>query len=150
NRNIARSIDQPRTNSESLESRPATCFIPGMSNLTSSAAWKALLDHKQAMASVHMRQLFARDPQRFAKMSREACGVFVDFSKHRATDETIGLLLALAKQADVEGSRDQMFAGAKINGTEGRAVLHVALRNRGNRPIAVDGQDVMPEVNRVL
>src|SRR5947208_12886392 len=83
-------------------------------------------------------------------MSREACGVFVDYSKHRATDDTLRLLLALAKQADVAGWRDKMFAGAKINGTEDRAVLHVALRNRANRPIVVDDKDVMPEVNAVL
>lgn len=121
-----------------------------MSTLTSSPAWRALLAHHQTMTGVHMRDLFAADPQRFATMSCEACGVFVDYSKHRATGETIRLLLALAKQADVEGWRDKMFAGAKINATEGRAVLHVALRNRGNRPIVVDGKDVMPEVNRVL
>ena len=121
-----------------------------MSTLTTSPAWKALLDHKRAMANVQMRELFAKDPQRFANMSREACGIFVDYSKHRATDETMRLLVALAKQADVESWRDKMFAGAKINGTEDRAVLHVALRNRSNRPIQVDGKDVMPEVNRVL
>jgi glucose-6-phosphate isomerase len=118
--------------------------------LTSSPAWKALLDHKVKVAGTHMRELFAADPQRFAKMSREACGLFVDFSKHRATDETIKLLLALAKQANVESWRDKMFAGDKINGTEGRAVLHTALRNRTNTPILVDGKDVMPDVNRVL
>ena len=121
-----------------------------MSALTSSPAWKALLDHQQAIADTTMRELFAADPQRFAKLSREACGVFVDWSKHRATDETWRLLLALAQQADVAGWRDKMFAGAKINGTEDRAVGHVALRNRSNRPIPVDGADVMPEVNRVL
>jgi glucose-6-phosphate isomerase len=121
-----------------------------MSNLTSSPAWQALVAHQQAMAGVHMRELFANDPQRFAHMSREACGVFVDLSKHLITDETLGLLLALARQAGVESWREQMFAGAKINGTEGRAVLHVALRNRTGRPILVDGHDVMPEVNRVL
>jgi glucose-6-phosphate isomerase len=121
-----------------------------MSTLTTSPAWKALLDHQQAMAGVHMRDLFASDPQRFARMSREACGLFVDYSKHRATDETLRLLVALARQADVEGWRDKMFAGAKINGTEDRAVLHVALRNRANTPILVDGKDVMPDVNRAL
>jgi glucose-6-phosphate isomerase len=121
-----------------------------MSTLTSSAAWQALVSHKTAMQAVTMRELFAADPKRFAKMSREACGLFVDYSKHRATDETLRLLVALAKQADVEGWRDKMFSGAKINGTEDRAVLHVALRNRSNRPIAVDGKDVMPEVNAVL
>jgi glucose-6-phosphate isomerase len=121
-----------------------------MSALTSSPAWQALLDHQMSIATTTMRELFAADPQRFAKMSREACGVFVDWSKHRATDETMRLLLALAQQADVAGWRDKMFSGAKINGTEDRAVLHVALRNRSNRPILVDGSDVMPQVNAVL
>jgi glucose-6-phosphate isomerase len=121
-----------------------------MSALTSSPAWKALLDHQPSIASTTMRELFASDPQRFTKMSREACGLFVDWSKHRTTDETLRLLLALAQQADVAGWRDKMFAGGKLNGTEDRAVLHVALRNRSNRPIVVDGADVMPQVNGVL
>jgi glucose-6-phosphate isomerase len=121
-----------------------------MSTLTRSPAWAALLGHQQAVATLTMRELFAADPQRFARYSREVCGLLVDWSKHRTTDETWRLLFALAEQADVAGWRDRMFAGAKINGTEQRAVLHVALRNRSNRPIAVDGQDVMPEVNAVL
>jgi glucose-6-phosphate isomerase len=121
-----------------------------MSALTRSPAWQALAAHKPSIDATSMRALFAADPQRFARMSREACGLFVDWSKHRATDETIGLLCALARQADVESWRDRMFAGEKINVTEGRAVLHVALRNRGNRPILVDGVDVMPEVGAVL
>jgi glucose-6-phosphate isomerase len=121
-----------------------------MSALTSSPAWKALLDHQPSIANTTMRELFAADPERFAKMSREVCGLLVDWSKHRATDETWRLLLALAHQTDVAGWRDKMFSGAKINGTEDRAVLHVALRNRSNRPIPVDGADVMPLVNGVL
>ena len=121
-----------------------------MSTLTSSPAWKALLEHKQKMAATTMRELFSADAQRFSKMSREACGILVDYSKHRTTEETLKLLFALAKQADVESWRDKMFAGEKINGTEGRAVLHTALRNRSNTPVLVDGKDVMPEVNRVL
>ncbi|HET9991606.1 MAG TPA: glucose-6-phosphate isomerase [Kofleriaceae bacterium] len=121
-----------------------------MSTLTTSPAWQALVAHKTQLESTTMRELFAADPQRFAKMSREACGVFVDYSKHRTNDATLGLLFALAKQADVTGWRDKMFAGAKINGTETRAVLHTALRNRSNRPILVDGKDVMPEINAVL
>src|SRR5689334_15235194 len=121
-----------------------------MSTLTSSHAWQALVQHKRAMNTVQMRDLFAQDAQRFARLSREACGVFVDLSKHRANDDTLRLLLALAKQAEVEQWRERMFAGEKINVTEDRAVLHVALRNRSNRPIVVDGKDVMPEVNRVL
>src|SRR6187551_3336724 len=118
------------------------------SSLTSSPAWRALLDHKQSL--VPMRELFARDPERFKKMSREACGVFVDYSKHRATEDTLRLLFALARQADVESWRDRMFSGAKINGTEDRAVLHVALRNRSTRPVLVDGRDVMPDIKGVL
>ena len=121
-----------------------------MSELTTSPAWTALLSHKAEIDKTTMRDLFAKDPERFARMSHEACGVFVDWSKHRATDETMKLLVGLAKQAGVESSRDKMFTGEKINGTEGRAVLHVALRNRSNRPILVDGKDVMPDVNAVL
>jgi glucose-6-phosphate isomerase len=121
-----------------------------MSALTRSPAWQALLAHQSSLAATTMRELFAADPQRFARMSREVCGLLIDWSKHRATDETWRLLFALAEQADVAGWRDRMFAGAKINGTEDRAVLHVALRNRSNRPIAVDGADVMPLVNGVL
>jgi glucose-6-phosphate isomerase len=121
-----------------------------MSALTSSPAWTALLAHHASIAQTTMRELFAADPERFTKRSREACGVFVDWSKHRTTDETWRLLFALAEQADVAGWRDRMFAGDKLNGTEGRAVLHTALRNRANRPILVDGADVMPEVNAVL
>jgi glucose-6-phosphate isomerase len=121
-----------------------------MTTLTTTSAWQALLAHQKEMSSVHVRDLFAKDKERFAKMSLEACGLFVDYSKHRATDETLAQLLALAKQQGVEKWRDAMFSGEKINGTEGRAVLHVALRNRANRPIVVDGKDVMPEVNAVL
>ena len=121
-----------------------------MSTLTSSPAWQALIAHKSVLEHVTMRELFAKDAQRFAKMSREACGVFVDYSKHRTTDETLALLFALARQADVTGWRDKMFAGDMINGSEHRAVLHTALRNRSNRPVLVDGKDVMPEINAVL
>jgi glucose-6-phosphate isomerase len=121
-----------------------------MSNLTESPAWRALAAHKPKIEATGMRELFAKDPERFTKMSREACGVFVDYSKHRATAETLALLLELANQQQIESWRDRMFSGAKINGTEDRAVLHVALRNRDNHPILVDGKDVMPEVNAVL
>ena len=121
-----------------------------MSALTRSPAWHALLAHKPVIEATSMRELFAADPQRFTRMSREACGLFVDWSKHRATDETMALLLGLAAQADVAGWRDRMFAGEKINVTEDRAVLHTALRNRSDRPVVVDGEDVMPKVRGVL
>jgi len=121
-----------------------------MSALTRSPVWQALAAHKPSIEQTSMRELFAADPQRFARMSRETCGLFVDWSKHRATDETLALLFALARQADVEGWRDRMFAGERINTTEDRAVLHTALRNRSGRPILVDGKDVMPEIDGVL
>jgi len=105
-----------------------------MPKLTSSPAWTALAGHHAQIKDVAMRDLFAADPQRFASMSREACGIFVDYSKHRVTGETLRLLVALARQQDVEGWRDRMFAGEPINATEGRAVLHVALREPNPRP----------------
>ncbi|MBX3203082.1 MAG: glucose-6-phosphate isomerase [Labilithrix sp.] len=120
------------------------------SPLTSSPAWKALSKHHEAASRLHMRDLFASDPGRFARLSVEACGLFVDYSKHRVTDETMSLLFSLAKQAEIERWRDRMFAGERINFTEDRPVLHVALRNRGARPILVDGKDVMPDVRAVL
>ena len=100
--------------------------------------------------TLHMRTLFAEDPKRFERFSLELGEVFLDYSKNRITVETMRLLVALAEQQGVAVWRDRMFAGDKINGTENRAVLHVALRNRSNRPIVVDGKDVMPEVNGVL
>jgi glucose-6-phosphate isomerase len=121
-----------------------------MSALTQSPSWIALQKHAEEMREVQMRELFARDPKRFEKFSLKFGDLLADFSKHRATAETIELLLALARQAGVEKMRDAMFAGEKINLTEKRAVLHIALRNRSNRPIEVDGKDVMPDVNAVL
>jgi glucose-6-phosphate isomerase len=121
-----------------------------MSTLTQSKAWKSLTDHYQAVSSLKMRDLFAQDPKRFEKFSLRFNDILLDFSKNRITDETLRLLLDLARQAKVEEWRDRMFRGDKINITENRAVLHIALRNRSNRPILVDGEDVMPAVNAVL
>lgn len=121
-----------------------------MSALTESPAWKALEAHYQEIKHVHMRKMFAEDPQRFEKFSLILNDILLDYSKNRITEETISLLLDLAIQADVSRYIEKMFAGDKINVTENRAVLHVALRNRSNRPIYVDGADVMPGVNAVL
>src|SRR5215472_2424196 len=121
-----------------------------MSALVESPAWQALKKHHAQMREVHMRTLFAEDPTRFTRFSRKVGDLFVDYSKNRVNDETMKLLFALARQAKLEEWRDRMFAGDKINGTENRAVLHIALRNRSNRPIMVDGTDVMPEVNATL
>jgi glucose-6-phosphate isomerase len=121
-----------------------------MRALTSSAAWTNLENHYNAMKPVAMRDLFAQDPDRFKKFSLELDGLFFDFSKNRITEETMSLLRSLASERDVLGWARKMFDGVKINITENRAVLHIALRNRSNRPILVDGKDVMPEVNAVL
>jgi glucose-6-phosphate isomerase len=121
-----------------------------MSALTDSPAYKALVQHHAAMKNVHVRSLFDEDKSRFDKLHLRLDDILFDYSKHRVTAETMKLLLALAEQAKVGEWRDKMFKGEKINRTEDRAVLHVALRNRSNTPIVVDGQDVMPEVNAVL
>jgi glucose-6-phosphate isomerase len=121
-----------------------------MTALTQTPTWKALAAHRQAMRGVHVRDLFVSDPGRAERLSLEVGDLFVDYSKNRVKDETMTLLFDLARQAQVPEWRDRMFSGDAINGTEGRSVLHVALRNRSNRPILVDGKDVMPEVNGVL
>ena len=121
-----------------------------MSALTESPAWKALEDHQKAIANLHMRDLFAQDKKRFEAFSLRLEDILFDYSKNRITAETMGLLVDLARHARLEENIRAMFSGEKINVTEKRAVLHVALRNRANRPIRVDGADVMPGVNQVL
>ncbi len=122
-----------------------------MDNLIShSAAWATLKTHQQNLAQVHLRDLFAADSQRFEHFSVEACGVLLDYSKNRLTSETLTLLKQLATQAQLADWRNRLFQGDKINHTEQRAALHIALRNRSNHPIQVDGFDVMPEINAVL
>jgi glucose-6-phosphate isomerase len=121
-----------------------------MSTLSSSPAWMALGWHYQELEHLHMRDLFAQDPQRFDRFSLRFEDILFDFSKNRITERTLELLLDLARQANLSKRIEAMFSGQKINVTEDRAVLHVALRNRSNRPILVDGVDVMPEVNHVL
>jgi len=121
-----------------------------MTRRTELASWKALAAHRRSWQGLHVRDLFEQDPGRFQRFSRRLDDLLFDFSKHRVTDETLGLLLDLAREVDVPREIGRMFAGEKINVTEGRAVLHVALRNRSNRPIVVDGHDVMPGVNAVL
>ena len=121
-----------------------------MAALTTLPVWQALCRHQKTIAASNMRDLFAQDTNRFNKFSFQLDDMLFDFSKHRINDETLPLLLQLAREAHLENWRDRMFAGEKINITENRAVLHTALRNRSNRPVLVDGVDVMPEVNAVL
>jgi glucose-6-phosphate isomerase len=120
-------------------------------NVTDSAPWKALQQHRQTVgSSLVMREAFAREPDRFQRFSLRLGDLLLDYSKNRITDETMGLLRDLARHAGVEAMRDRMFAGEPINVTEGRAVVHVALRNFANRPVLVGGRDVMPDVNAAL
>lgn len=121
-----------------------------MSKFTQSAAYQALVKHYDQMKQVHLRDLFNSESDRFKRFSIQFEDILLDYSKNRITSETMKLLLGLARQAGLEQWRERMFRGEKINCTENRAVLHVALRNRSNTPILVDGQDVMPEVNKVL
>jgi len=113
-------------------------------------AWKALAAHRKAMAKTTLRELFAADPKRAGRFSTEALGIHFDHSKHLIDAETMRLLLALADEAGVFAHRDAMFAGERINVTEDRAVLHVALRAPADAVIEVDGENVVPEVHRVL
>lgn len=121
-----------------------------MPNLTSLPQWRALEAHAAASRSTHLRDLFATDPDRFARFSRSDLNLLFDFSRQRVTEETLRLLLDLAAARDVKGRIEAMFGGEKINSTEHRAVLHTALRNRSDRPVMMDGADVMPEVRASL
>ena len=121
-----------------------------MSKLTESAEWQALNAHLEDIWHVHMRDLFRDNPQRFEQFSVRLGDLLLDYSKNRITETTMQQLMALARFARVEEQRDHMYAGGKINCTEYRPALHIALRNRANTPILVDGEDVMPKVNAVL
>ncbi len=121
-----------------------------ITSLTARPAWKALETHYQKLRGIHLRQLFADDSKRGERMALEAVGLYFDYSKNRATDETIELLLQLAEQSDLRGRIDAMFRGDKINITEQRAVLHVALRAPRGASILVDGKNVVPDVHAVL
>ncbi|MBV8895908.1 MAG: glucose-6-phosphate isomerase [Acidobacteriaceae bacterium] len=117
---------------------------------TNLPAWKALESHYNQVRGVHLRQLFSEDPQRGERLSLDALGLYLDYSKNRITDETLKLLFQLAEQAGLRDRIDAMFRGDKINITENRAVLHTALRAPAGASIVVDGQNVVPEVHAVL
>ncbi len=118
--------------------------------LSSRAAWEGLQKHVATIRPQQMKEMFKSDPQRGTRLTAEACGLFLDYSKNRVTDETLKLLVELAKQSGLEQHREAMFTGQKINTTENRAVLHVALRAPQSESIKVDGEDVVPEVHKVL
>src|ERR1700757_4774856 len=114
------------------------------------AAWKALASHYKTVSKLHLRQLFGDDPKRGQRMTVEAVGIYLDYSKNRITDETVKLLLQLAEESGLRTRIDAMFRGEKINVTEKRAVLHVALRAPRSASILVDGKNVVPDVHAVL
>jgi glucose-6-phosphate isomerase len=114
------------------------------------AAWRALEDHHVSIRGLHLRNLFADDPARGERMTAEAAGVFLDYSKNRINDETLKLLIELAEQSGLRAKIGAMFRGEKINITENRAVLHVALRAPKGASIIADGKNVVPEVHAVL
>jgi glucose-6-phosphate isomerase len=141
--------------------RPRGCFSSTLISLSPEGdktmttpmqlpAWQALAAHYEEIAPQHMRDLFKADPDRFSRFSVSFKDILLDYSKNRVTEETMRLLFELARQAKLSEWTERMFNGEKINITEDRAVLHVALRNRSNRPIMVDGEDVTPQVNAVL
>ncbi len=114
------------------------------------AAWQALAGHYETMRGLQLRDLFADDPARGERMTAEAAGVYLDYSKNRVNEETLKLLIELAQQSGLRARIDAMFGGEKINVTENRAVLHVALRAPRGASILVDGKNVVPEVHAVL
>jgi glucose-6-phosphate isomerase len=121
-----------------------------MASLTELPAWKALGEHYKKIEPIHLKELFDKDPKRAQKFNVEAAGLFLDYSKNRITDETVKLLIQLAEESGLTARRDAMFSGEKINITEKRAVLHVALRAPKGEKIVVDGEDVVPAVHDVL
>jgi glucose-6-phosphate isomerase len=122
----------------------------GIQSLTGRPGWKALESHHQKVREVHLRQLFADDPKRGERLTTEAVGLYLDYSKNRVTDETLKLLFQLAEECGLRDRIDAMFRGEKINITENRAVLHVALRSPRGTSIVVDGENVVPQVHAVL
>jgi len=118
--------------------------------LTERSAWKALKVHYQKIRELHLRKLFADDPGRGERMTAEAVGLYLDYSKNRISEETLRLLLLLADESGLRARIDAMFRGEKINLTEKRAVLHIALRAPKGAIIVVDGENVVPRVHAVL
>ena len=143
--------------SHGVESRQILYFVKGNEGMNTTrpstaneSAWKSLALHSQSMRDVHLRTLFADDPVRGERLTTEAAGLFLDYSKNRVSDETISLLVRLAEESGLRARIDAMFRGDKINITENRAVLHVALRAPRDASIVVDGKNVVPEVHDVL
>ena len=121
-----------------------------MSQINQSSIWQSLNQHKKDIESISLREMFASDANRFNRFHIQLNDLLLDYSKHRISEETMNLLMKLAREADIEGWRDRMFSGEKINSTEHRSVLHTALRYQGQKAIISEGEDVMPRVRHVL
>ena len=121
-----------------------------LKTLVERPAWNALSAHYQKIKGLHLRELFVNDPKRGERLTVEGAGIYLDYSKNRVTDETLGLLLQLADESGLRSRIDAMFGGEKINTSENRAVLHVALRAPKGKSILVDGENVVPAVHAVL
>jgi glucose-6-phosphate isomerase len=121
-----------------------------MTSITHSATWQALARHHKDIEAQHLRDLFSEDKARFTNFSMSCCDIFLDYSKNRATPETMRLLFQLAEDVQMKDWIGRLLAGEKLNATEGRAALHTALRNRRESPVLVDGRDIMPDIHRVL
>ncbi|MBW2011659.1 MAG: glucose-6-phosphate isomerase, partial [Deltaproteobacteria bacterium] len=119
-------------------------------NPVKTNSWRKVSEHFEKMKNVHMKNLFAADPNRFEKFSIRFNDILVDYSKNIITSESVKFFMELADETGLNDAIEKMFSGDKINETENRAVLHIALRSKANTPIYVDGKDVMPEVNAVL
>ena len=124
--------------------------MEGPESLTKRKVWKSLQSHYKKVRGVHLRSLFADDPARGERMTAEAVGLFLDYSKNRITDRTLKLLIRLAEESGLRSRIEAMFSGEKINVTEKRAVLHIALRAPEGTSIFVDGENVVPQVHAVL
>ena len=151
---FAQNTPNNKSTFKNLEAIKMNCSIDNQlktgKTLPQTAEWQALQKHYETIKESQMRDMFAKDPERFNKFSLKLENMLLDYSKNRINEETMKLLVDLAKASGVEEAREKMFTGEKINWTEGRAVLHTALRNRSNKPVMVDGKDVMPDVNAVL
>ena len=151
---FAQNTQTNKSTFKNLEAIKMNCSIDKQLNagktLPQTAEWQALQKHYETIKDSQMRDMFAKDPERFNKFSIKLENMLLDYSKNRINEETMKLLVDLAKASGIEEAREKMFTGEKINWTEGRAVLHTALRNRSNKPVLVDGKDVMPDVNAVL
>ena len=121
-----------------------------LESLTSRSSWQDLAQHYDGMRDIQLRDLFAKDADRGSRLTAEACGIFLDFSKNRITDETLQLLVGLAEDIGLRDKIEDMFTGKRINVTEDRSVLHIALRTPKTESIVVDGEDVVPQVHAVL